>query len=67
MNTQNEEINSIIELWKNYLHSNPDGMEQSRYWNEQEKSNYKNFDFLSFEFGKQWYNGTMVHIINLPS
>ncbi len=56
VDVQNEDIKSIIELWKNYLHSNPDGLTNSPYWNEEEKAAYKNFDFLSFEFGRQWYN-----------
>ena len=56
VNVQNEDIKSIIELWKNYIHSNPDGLQSSPYWNEEEKAAFKNFDFLSFEFGRQWYN-----------
>ena len=39
------EIAPIMRLWVNYLNSRPDSIYDNPYWNSEEKSNYKDFDF----------------------
>ena len=39
------EIKPIIEVYKNYLESNPDSIYDNPYWNSKEKEMYHDFDF----------------------
>ncbi len=41
----NPEIKPILELYKNYLESNPDSIYDNPYWNSREKELYHDFDF----------------------
>ena len=40
---------AVAELWFNYLKSNPDSLYDNPFWNEEEKQQYKGFDFLNSE------------------
>lgn len=46
---KNEEINTIFNLWKNYLLSNPDSIYDNPNWNDNEKRKYKSYDLLKSE------------------
>lgn len=46
---KNEDINSIFNLWKNYLYSNPDTIYDNPNWNEFEKKKFKSYDLLKSE------------------
>jgi hypothetical protein len=46
---KNEDINTIFNLWKNYLSSNPDSIYDNPYWNDSEKKKYKSYDLLKSE------------------
>ena len=45
VDTTKNEIKEIATLWTNYLNSEPDKISDNLYWNEEEKSKYKDFDF----------------------
>ena len=49
VDTTNKEIKEIINLWTNYLTSQPDSIYDNPYWNDAEKKQYKDFD-LSRKF-----------------
>lgn len=44
-----ENINrrNIVQLWNNYLNSNPDSIYDNKYWNNDEKRRYVNYDLLN--------------------
>ncbi|WP_281297186.1 hypothetical protein [Flavobacterium limnophilum] len=46
---KNEDVNSIFNLWKNYLSSNPDLIYDNPNWNDSEKKKYKSYDLLKSE------------------
>lgn len=46
----NPEIAPIIQLYKNYLESNPDSIYDNPYWNTKEKELYDDFDFSRNSF-----------------
>ncbi len=46
---KNEDVNTIFNLWKNYLASNPDSIFDNPYWNDSEKKKYKSYDLLKSE------------------
>lgn len=45
IDTSISEVNEVINLYENYLNSNPDSIYNNPYWNQKEKSLYKDFDF----------------------
>jgi hypothetical protein len=45
VDTSKKEVREIVDLWTNYLNSQPDSIYDNPYWNEEEKKKYKNFDF----------------------
>jgi hypothetical protein len=45
VDTTKQVVKEIINLWKNYLTSNPDSIYDNPYWNEAEKEKYRDFDF----------------------
>lgn len=45
VDTSNKEIKEIAALWINYLNSKPDSLYNNPYWNQAEKSTFKDFDF----------------------
>lgn len=44
------EINKVINLWNNYLNSNPDSLYDNPYWSKEEKEHYNTFDIASKTF-----------------
>jgi len=46
---KNEDINSVFNLWKSYLSSNPDSIYDNPNWNDSEKKKYKSYDLLKSE------------------
>jgi len=44
VDTTNNEIKEIANLWINYLNSEPDKISDNPYWNKEEKAMYKDFD-----------------------
>lgn len=46
---KNEDINTVFNLWKNYLSSNPDSIYDNPNWNDFEKMKYKSYDLLKSE------------------
>lgn len=49
LDTSNIERTEIINLWTNYLKSNPDEINNSPYWSEKDKTKYKSYDLLKSE------------------
>jgi len=45
VDTSKQEIKEIVALWTNYLSSKPDSIYNNRFWNENEKKKYRDFDF----------------------
>ncbi len=47
IDTSNADISRVIQLWADYLNSNPDSIYDNPYWIGSEKERYKKFDFLN--------------------
>lgn len=47
VDTSDQEVKQIADLWINYLNSTPDSLYNNPYWNQEEKIKYTNFDFSS--------------------
>ena len=49
IDTVDLENKAVVELWNNYLNSNPDSLYDNPYWNSEEKRKYKSYDLLKSE------------------
>ncbi len=47
IDTSNTDIAHVIQLWSNYLNSNPDSLYDNPHWLTYEKLKYKKYDFLN--------------------
>lgn len=47
IDTSNAEVSQVIQLWSDYLNSNPDSLYDNPHWLSAEKFRYKKFDFLN--------------------
>jgi len=56
-----------MELFENYIASNPSDLKTSKYWNLNELKEHKKFDFLESEFQPSLYMGFPVHVLSLKS
>ncbi len=45
IDTSNTAIKEVIQLYENYLNSQPDSLYDNPYWNKKEKAEYRDFDF----------------------
>jgi len=45
VDTSKTEVTEVLRLYENYLNSRPDSIYNNPYWNEKEKTQYKDFDF----------------------
>jgi hypothetical protein len=59
------ETKEVMELFENYLASNPQNKEKNKYWNLEEQKRSKNFDFLESEFQPSLYMGFPVHVLSI--
>ncbi len=50
IDTADTEISQVVQLWKDYLNSNPDSAYDNPYWLTSEKRKYKKFDFLNSKY-----------------
>ncbi len=58
VDTTDSQIKQVVDLWRNYLASNPDSLYNNPYWSSKEKEEYKGFDFLRTGFlGDAIYKG----------
>ncbi len=58
VDTTDAQIKQVVELWRNYLASNPDSLYNNPYWSANEKKEYKAFDFLRVGYqGNAIYKG----------
>lgn len=55
----------IMELFENYLASNPQNKQRNHFWNVKEQEQNKNYDFLESEFQPSLYMGFPVHILSI--
>lgn len=53
VDTTNIEVKEVLELYENYINSQPDSIYDNPYWNSEEKARYKDFDFSRINI----YNG----------
>jgi hypothetical protein len=53
VDTSNVDIKEVLNLYENYINSNPDSIYNNPYWNDKEKEKYNDFDFsrMSIYFG----------------
>gem|GEM_PF-511130 len=49
IDTVDLENKAVVELWNNYLKSDPDSLYDNPYWNTEEKRKYKSYDLLKSE------------------
>lgn len=61
VDTSDAEIKEIVNLWINYLSSNPDSVYDNPYWNEEEKRKYHYFDLAS----KLMYQMPSEHLLSV--
>ena len=45
VDTTNIEVKEVLELYENYINSQPDSIYDNPYWNSEEKARFKDFDF----------------------
>lgn len=45
VDTSNEEVMNVVNLYEDYLNSRPDSVHNNPYWNSREKKEYEQFDF----------------------
>ncbi|WP_297337069.1 hypothetical protein [Algoriphagus sp.] len=57
----------VMQLFENYLASNPQHQEKNAYWNTEEQQNFKNYDFLASEFQPSLYMGFPVHVLSIKT
>lgn len=56
IDTTDSQIKQVVNLWRNYLASNPDSLYDNPYWSNKEKKEYKAFDFL-----RTGYEGNAIY------
>lgn len=61
----NSDTKEVLELFENYLASNPQNKESNPFWNSEEQENHKNYDFLESEFQPSLYMGLPVHVLSI--
>jgi len=67
VNSTDVETKKVIELFENYLKSDPSDLKTSKYWNSAELKDHKKFDFLESEFQPSLYMGLPVHVLSIKS
>jgi hypothetical protein len=74
IDTANVEIAQVIQLWDNYLNTNPDSTFDNPYWITSEKQRYKRFDFLnsvyfqpSLYYFLDYYKPTVMSVEQIDS
>ena len=63
--SSNVETKKVIELFENYIASNPQNKLQSPFWNSKAQNNH--FDFLESEFQPSLYMGFPIHVLSIKS
>ncbi len=59
VDTSNQEVKAVAQLWMNYLNAQPDSSYDNPYWNKAEKLRYKKAD-LSSDFLYQFPSGQLL-------
>ncbi len=67
VDSTNIETKKVMQLFENYLGSNPSDLKTSEHWNSSELKNHKKFDFLESEFEPSLYMGFPVHVLSIKS
>lgn len=65
MDSTDVETIEVMELFENYLASNPQDKAGSPYWNSKEQEKHENYDFLESEFQPSLYMGFPVHVLSI--
>lgn len=65
LDTTNTETKEIMQLFENYLASDPNKKEKNLFWNSQEQETYENYDFLKTEFQPSLYMGFPAHVLSI--
>jgi len=66
VDTSDAKIKMIIETWKNYLkYTDTLGKSYTAYWNKEEQTTFKNYDFLAYEFSQNWYKRGHQNIVSV--
>ena len=55
----------IMELWENYLGSQPDSLYDNPFWNSEEKAAYEQFDVLAEYFSPSTYMGFPARVLSI--
>lgn len=65
VDTTDVKTKEVIELFENYLASNPKSNETNPYWNKEDQEMHRHFDFLESEFQPSLYMGLPVHVLSI--
>lgn len=65
MDTTDSDTKEVMELFENYLASNPQQKEKNEFWNNEVQQGQRSFDFLESEFQPSLYMGFPVHILSI--
>tara|TARA_R110000868_G_C10837707_1_gene759814 strand:+ start:58 stop:1161 length:1104 start_codon:yes stop_codon:yes gene_type:complete len=65
LDSTNVETKEVMDLFENYLASNPQNKQRNPFWNIEEQENHKNYDFLESEFQPSLYMGLPVHVLSI--
>jgi len=63
----NSETKKVMNLFENYLASNPQNKTQNPYWNSSDQQDHKHYDFLESEFQPSLYQGFPVHVLSIKN
>ena len=59
-------VNEVMDTWKSYVESTDTlGISYTEFWMEEEIDQYQNYDFLSFEYGLNWYKRYNNHFLSV--
>lgn len=60
VDTSNSRISQIVQLWENYLNSNPDSAYINPYWSESEQRRYNPVDLVAHT----WWSPSFYSFLN---
>lgn len=65
LDSSSSETREVMQLFKNYLASNPQDQGKNTYWSAEEQQQHKNYDFLESEFQPSLYMGFPTHVLSI--
>lgn len=65
IDTTDFDTKEVMELFENYISSNPHNQVENPYWNLEDQKKHKQYDFLESEFQPSFYMGLPIHVLSI--